>query len=342
MKPATTDLSFFKKFKIVGKKSHGNAGPQGLLAAKDGDASDAKKPESSDKKDPGETEVLDTIVKNPHMNASTFYNVLKSQGLKIVRESNRIRESNKAKNKSSWMQRCSETFKKAKTKEADSAGSNAQVLRARESVKLIFRSRQFKESAASDNGIGHTKFRVVILQEGMGNLKDGYYYSREAIKSAVPVFEGKKIYADHPTDEEEKIRPERSVRDVLGHFENVEAVEGEGGQMMLEADVCILPEEEWARARMRHAVEYSKKYPDKDFIGLSINAGGESEPRRMADVIDFAPEAAKRKLVQAQEMGMNEVEVVTSIKEAKSADLVTEAGAGGKILEMLEKETANG
>ena len=403
MKKPTTDLSFFKKFKVT-KSSHAGAGPLGLLAAED-----TPVPEKKASAPTGvlpEDEVLDVIIKNPGMNAATFYNQLKAKGMRIVQEAARVKKAKeggpgsgpnggggggdsgggggisakdahqKAKDEkkalglnstkdSAWHDVAKSANKvdqlraqldKMKAeykstfgkdykagKEADSASANAQVLRQqkKESLHKISILSRFMEGAASDNGVGFTKFRVVLIQEGLGNLKDAYYYTREALASAVPVFEGKKIYADHPSAIDEQTRPERSVKDVLGHFEDVELVEdGKGGPAQLEANLIILPEEpyRWARALMTHSVEFSKKYPDKDFIGLSINAAGDAEPKNLLELMKSVPDEARIKLQKAQAEGIETVRLVTLINDAISCDLVTEAGAGGKVLEMLEKE----
>ena len=52
---------------------------------------------------------------------------------------------------------------------------------------------------------------AVILEEGLGNLGDVNYYSKQAIRNAATLFEGVKIYADHPTATEEEGRPEHRV-----------------------------------------------------------------------------------------------------------------------------------
>lgn len=277
-----------------------------------------------------ETEILELIAGNPDMNVSTFYNLLKTKGFVIAPPMDGA----------------------SKTTEADSASANAQAVRAGTNESLNKESNasaangnvdfkcRFVESAARDNGVGFTKYSVVLLQEGMGNPKDAFYYHRDALMSAVPVFEGKKIYADHPSLIEEQTRPERSVRDVLGHFENVRLEESEG-RAVLKAEVVTLPDEpyRWARALMRHAVDYSTKYPDKEFVGLSINASGDARPMSIDKLIESGiPDAVKPKLLKAQAAGVDQVKVVTKLEAAVSCDLVTEAGAGGMILEMLEGE----
>ncbi len=198
-------------------------------------------------------------------------------------------------------------------------------------------SSRFKESAAAEN-VSPNKFRVVLLEEGLGNTNDAFYYTESALESAVEIFNGLKIMADHPTEEEEEIRPERSTRDILGHYENLAVEEAEDGQHQLCADVDILPSDdcEWARARMVRAVENSTKFPGRDFIGLSINASGPSEQMSIEDAIDQAPEGAKQKLLDAQAEGIESVKMVSKINRAVSCDLVTEAGAGGKVLSIIE------
>lgn len=270
----------------------------------------------------GQAKADKIILENPAISAPTLLNTLKAKGVKLV---DTIVDSN----------------------EADSGSANAQVLRSNKeskgNINSIHEVKFMEADNPKDGVVGFTKFRCVIIKEGMGNLRDAFYYSRQALEGAVTEFEGKKIFADHPSETDEMVRPERSVRDVLGHFENVSFVENEDGQGQLEADVVVLPQESfrWARGLLTHAVEYSKKYPDKEFIGLSINASGEADAQPIDQVIESAPEVSKLKLMKARdEMGITEVRVVSKISEAVSCDLVTEAGAGGKILNLIEQEKA--
>ncbi len=227
--------------------------------------------------------------------------------------------------------------KKSKQSEADSSSMvpamTAKGTKRESSFKIV--SSRFREKASSSDT--PNKFRVVLLEEGMGNSHDSFYYTKEALDSAVDLFTGLKIMADHPTMEEEEIRPERSTRDILGHYENLAVEEGDLGQHQLCGDVDVLPgaDCDWARVRMVRAVENAKKFPGRDFIGLSINASGPSEKTPIQDVIDIAPDGAKQKLVDAQAEGVEIVRVVNQINKAVSCDLVTEAGAGGKILNII-------
>ena len=288
---------------------------------------DGKTVPEKPKMSPEET-VQDLLIKNPGMNAPTFVNLLKVKGLKIG-------ESKKAPIKNRYS-----NFRL----KACASGSSfpAQQRPVKESFKINSRfttRTSLLESAASDDGIGPTKFKVILIKEGLGNLRDGYYYTREALGSAVSVFEGKKCYANHPSSIEEQSRPERDVRDIIGHFENVRVSEDETGAAILEADFVMLPHKpfEWARAQVLHSIEYAKKFPDKDFVGLSINASGDAHPE---DAVKFLqsgiPASSKPKLQQAIEGGLSTVRRVDKITDGVSVDLVTEAGAGGRICEIIK------
>jgi hypothetical protein len=255
------------------------------------------------------------IAQNPGISAATFLNLLKSKGYEFSQ------------------------------KEADA--SSTLIAQNREGAApqqsrpngFSFRTR-LVEASYQDDGIGPTKFRVILLKEGMGNARDAYYYSKDALVSAVPVFEGKKIYSDHPSLTDEEVRPERSVRDILGYFENVAVEELPDGCSALMGDVNIMPDKpfEWARALLRNSVDYAKKFPDKEFVGLSINANGDAQEASIQEVLKSAPAGAKDKLAKAIESGTSSVRVVSKIDEAVSCDLVTEAGAGGKIISLLEAD----
>jgi hypothetical protein len=92
---------------------------------------------------------------------------------------------------------------------------------------------------------------------------------------------------------------------------------------------------------MAHAVEYSKKYKDSEFIGLSINASGDANSMSIERLIEKGvPESAMEKLKKALAEGVDAVKVVTVLSDAVSCDLVTEAGAGGHIMEFLERNKA--
>lgn len=198
---------------------------------------------------------------------------------------------------------------------------------------------KFASEAGSQDANGATRFKVRLIQEGLGNTGDGYYYTKEALRSAVSVFEGKKQYLDHPSRSEEQDRPERSVKDISGYYENVSYKERDGAGELI-ADLVIPPQSAFdnARALMEVAIDYSKKFPDQDFVGLSINASGDAQPVSSEDIHKLVniPASARDKVENAIKDGLNEIKVVKNIDSAVSCDLVTEAGAKGKVLELLE------
>lgn len=213
----------------------------------------------------------------------------------------------------------------------------------KESQSYTVKDSHFIE-ASRDDGVGPTKFKVALIQEGLGNLRDCYYYTRQALENAAATaaFEGKKCYADHPSMSEEQDRPERSVRDIIGHFENVHIEEAQDGSAKLVADLVMLPAQafEWARTLVASAIRYAEKYPDRELVGLSINASGDAAPVAIEDFMKNSalPESAKPKLIKAKEMGVTQVRVVSGIRDAISVDLVTEPGCKGKIEAFIEGE----
>ena len=95
-----------------------------------------------------------------------------------------------------------------------------------------------RESDGIDGSSDGKRFRVILIQEGMGNLRDCFYYTKDCLKASAPLFEGKKCFADHPNQLEEQIHPERSTKDVLGYYENCEYAEDDGrGQ--IQADLVL-------------------------------------------------------------------------------------------------------
>lgn len=298
------------------------------------------------------------IIKNPEMIAASLPGVMKSKGLKVekvketwVKLGFTVRKSRVANRESKFQQAMAKLLgrgmKVTMKKEADSTSAFTQVTRERNTLPANFRLQTNKMREADRDNLGevdegHKLFEVQLIEEGLGNFNDAYYYHREALESAVPLFTGLKIYADHPSILEEETRPERSVRDILGHFENLSVSGDKEEQAKLVGKVDVLSSEKWAIARMQRAIENAKKFPDKDFVGLSINAAGDAEETPIDEVISWAPASARPKLIEAKANGIDSVKVVRNLKSAISCDFVTEAGAGGKILNFIEGSKNDG
>lgn len=151
-------------------------------------------------------------------------------------------------------------------------------------------------ATARDGGI---RYRARLI-EGDTQGSSGYY-SREVLERDGPRTwaQGTQVFMDHPGEHERHDRPERSVRDLAGRIDSTPAYEGDG----LYADVYIYP---WAAGIVREMA---------DDIGMSIRASATVESSN--DPAIRGP-------------------VITSLTEGVSVDLVTRAGAGGKLVSLIE------
>lgn len=197
----------------------------------------------------------------------------------------------------------------------------------REVQQIRFRSYtpfRFKEAFVEQSS-GIPMARVVIITEGLGNLRDRNYYTASAVKSSADVFHGKQFYINHPSQSEEEDRPERDMRDLAGYFveTQVGTVEDPDTGETLTACFATLKfsttrDGRDAFEQVKTALQYQKDFPEtKDvYCGISINGGGVSHPGE----ID----------------GMD-VNMVTEIEEAFSADIVTKPARGGKFLSLIQE-----
>lgn len=124
------------------------------------------------------------------------------------------------------------------------------------------------------------------------------FYPEKVLEDYASVFRaGTPVYFDHPTATEESDRPERSVRDLAGKLvSDAEFVEG-----ALYGDIEFYS---WAAPVVEELM---------DDVGLSIRAYGTA----------------------TQESGRS-TPTLQTFTDVESVDVVTRAGAGGKLVEMLE------
>jgi len=144
------------------------------------------------------------------------------------------------------------------------------------------------------------KLIAVLIEKGM-NFDKKRFYPDSTIKESAPLFAGIKMFIDHPTDQEDREKPERSVRDEVAIIEKSWY---EDGKVMAQVHV--------------HDVWLAEKLLDDVFrenAGLSINASG----KRSYKIIDGV-----------------QVEVIEKIASPRSVDWVTEAGARGRVAYLLE------
>jgi len=145
-------------------------------------------------------------------------------------------------------------------------------------------------------------YRVRII-EGPRWGSSGYYTS-QALDSAPAAFEGAKVYLDHPTRTDETERPERSLRDRVGSVTDVtREADGAWGKF------TVLP----------HMAQLVASLASGGDLDMSIRATAEAMPG---------------------EVNGRSGLIVSRFVEGMSVDLVTEAGAGGRVFELIESARA--
>jgi len=155
------------------------------------------------------------------------------------------------------------------------------------------------EATVTGKGIA----QIVVIRPGLNSSKDRYYPAEVLARDAA-MFEGVKMYADHPTDDEDKQRPERSIKDWVATLKNVKA--DESGNIIGEAVIV----EPWMQAKLA-------ALRDKGMLqemGISINAVGTASKGEIDGV---------------------KTNVIEKIVRVRSVDFVTEPGAGG-VVQMYE------
>lgn len=151
-----------------------------------------------------------------------------------------------------------------------------------------------------------SEVEVVLVEAGCNEMKKRYYPDK-TIREAAPIFSGWKMYINHPTEAEEKSRPERNLRDwastiVESRYENGKAM----GRVAIH--------DSWLRERLADPVA-------RQHIGLSILTGG--------------------KISVGSVNGKDGYQIVEAIIPARkngpcSVDWVTEPGARGRVSKLLE------
>lgn len=143
------------------------------------------------------------------------------------------------------------------------------------------------------------KALITIIKPGFNSSKERYYPA-ETLARDYKVFEGLKMYADHPTPTEEKERPEGSIRNWVATLQNVRP--STDGMIVGEATIV----EPWMQEKLTTLRDNSML---KD-MGISINAVGSASRAEIEGV---------------------KTNFIERIVRARSVDFVTEAGAGGGI-----------
>ena len=140
---------------------------------------------------------------------------------------------------------------------------------------------------------------VIVIKPGF-NATEDRYYPADMLKRDYKVFEGMKMYADHPTEEEDKARPERSIKDWVATLSEVTC--DEAGVVTGVAEIV----EPWLMSKLA-------SLRDKQMLsemGISINAIGSASKATIDN---------------------KETLVIEKLVACRSVDFVTEPGAGGIV-----------
>jgi hypothetical protein len=170
-----------------------------------------------------------------------------------------------------------------------------------------------EEAGAAPTG---KKWSVLVIQEGLS--KNRNHYGRKALKEAVSLYDGARIYLDH---EEGGRRFGRSTKDLAGFIKDPQPVLLSGGQeadatpIFAIAGTAIVTKRE-VREELLDAWSEGKS----DLFGLSHDIDGES-------VVTMSPQGP-----------FNDV---TRIDRVKSVDFVTNPAAGGRVLRLVASDTPN-
>lgn len=171
----------------------------------------------------------------------------------------------------------------------------------------------------------HRRARVIIITEGLGNLRDKNYYTAEAIQSCLPVFESAQMFVDHPSTIDDETRPERSMHELAGYFSEPSlgtVTDPETGEQLAACFATVncsnAEPGRLAYEQIKTAIEQQRLYPGTKnvYCGISINGNGSSHPGTIRGMA---------------------VNMVTAIREAFSADIVTKPARGGRFLTLMQE-----
>lgn len=163
------------------------------------------------------------------------------------------------------------------------------------------------EGTAEPDGRGGL-VKIVLIREGFGNKRDSHYYTADVLREAAESFVGAQMYANHQSPEvERKLKGlPRPVQELIGRIRETEVTTDEAGRQ------CIVGIASVSQPWLWNMIEH-----DPELLGVSINARGSSREGQM--------DGRRARIVEA-------------IKNVGSVDWVTKAGAGGKVVALMEAQ----
>lgn len=139
---------------------------------------------------------------------------------------------------------------------------------------------------------------ITPIKPGFGNARDNFFYPDATLREATEagLFNGVKMFRNHPRKSDEKDLPERSVTDWFGVVKESRWDEAQGRPRAL---VQVFEEADWNRF---------KAAPDQ--VAFSVLGQGKARPGKVDG---------------------RDARVIESFTQVRSVDWVTTAGAGGAI-----------
>jgi len=166
---------------------------------------------------------------------------------------------------------------------------------------MFVESGRLLEAVGGPEGLS---WKISVIEAGLSET--GRSYSEDVLKAAVPLFDGVKMFADHPSVSEEMDRPERSTSNIVGWITEPRWDESE---KRIVGTMNLLKTHPIAE-RVLEAYKRGRT----DLYELSIYGSGKTEP--------------------VNENGKTYFEV-KSIDKIVSVDLVTFGAAGGRIEKLI-------
>lgn len=153
---------------------------------------------------------------------------------------------------------------------------------------------------------------IAVLIEAGTNYAKKRHYPKATVEKAAPEFVGLKMYVNHPTDREDAERPERDLRTWVATIKESWPENGKAMARIAVHDKWLkeLLEDDTARAH----------------VGLSINCRGEFYTGS----------------IDGQQMQIVEKIIVEKGPRMSSVDWVTEPGARGRVVSLLESIARGG
>lgn len=149
---------------------------------------------------------------------------------------------------------------------------------------------------------------IDLIREGFGNARDQHYYSAELLEREAQKFVGARMFANHLAPEVAKKLNglPRNIQDLMGRIHEAWVHKLENGLTVIRGKASI--SQPWLWNMVAH---------DPQLVEVSINASGRS--------------------VKGQKDGRT-AKIVEAISNVGSVDWVTKAGAGGKVVALMEAQ----